>query len=164
MSRPGISLAAAGSCRPPLDGTTPSSARGGQVVDHVDGAEEAEADLRAVKEVVTNYGYAVQEADVERLRTITFGAIREQYSLANTELIGAQLVSDAFQYGSVTMSDFRDASFASDWCKIVATVSFERAAPLHVQFSLVKRAGTWMVAAARTLPGEATDWRTTVAG
>ena len=124
-----------------------------------DDARQAMADLYAIKAAIVDYGCAVQEADVDKLRTITVGGVREQYSFENAEQVGAQLVSDAFVYGSITISEFRDAYFAATHCKITATVRFERSTSLDVQFSLAKKDGAWLITAARTLPGESTGWR-----
>jgi hypothetical protein len=112
------------------------------------------ADLFAVKAAVVTYGHAVQEADVDQLRSITVGAMQEPYSFENAEQVGAQLVSDAFVYGAITISEFRDAYFAPTECRIAATVRFERSTPLRVQFNLLKQDGTWLISAARTLACE----------
>ena len=68
-------------------------------------------DLSSVRNAIERYARAVQEADVEELRRITFGVLREQLSLEKTRLIVAQLAADTCQHGAISVRDFRDAYF-----------------------------------------------------
>jgi len=98
-------------------------------------------DLSSVRNAIERYARAVQEADVEELRRITFGVLREQLSLEKTRLIVAQLAADTCQHGAISVRDFRDAYFDADQWKITATVAFEHAPPLDVRFGLIELQG-----------------------
>jgi hypothetical protein len=114
----------------------------------------AEMDLSSLHDAIERYAHAVQEADVDELRSITFGVLHEQLPLENTQLIVAQLAADTCQHGSITVSDFRDASFDAEQCKITATVNFEQAPSLDVRFGLIELQGRWLLISAHALPGE----------
>jgi hypothetical protein len=110
--------------------------------------------LSGVRDAITRYACAVQEANIDELRSITWGALREQFSLEKTQLIAAHLAADTCQYGSIRVSNFRDAHFDTEQWKITATVNFEHAPALDVRFGIVELRGQWLLVGADTLPGE----------
>ena len=117
-------------------------------------------DLSSMRDAIERYARAVQEADVDELRSTTFGVLREQLSLEKTQLMVAQLAADTCQRGSISVSDFRDAFIDAEQCKITATVNFEQAPPLDVRFRLIELRGRWLLVGADTLPGDAGgQWR-----
>ncbi len=107
-------------------------------------------EMSSVYDAVKRYARAVQEADVGELRRMTFGALREQLSLEQTSLVAAQLAADRCQHGSISVSDFRDAYVEAERWRITATLNFEYAPPLDVQFGLIKRQGRWLLVGADT--------------
>lgn len=111
-------------------------------------------DLSGLRSAIERYARAVQEADVEELRRITSGALRERLSSEKAQLIVAHLAADTCQHGSISISNSRDAYFDADRWKITATVNFEQAPPLDVRFGLIASRGRWQVVSADTLPGD----------
>ncbi len=119
------------------------------------GRREAKIDLYSMRDVIERYARAVQEADVDELRSMTFGVLLEQLSREQTQRIVAQLAADTCQHGSISVRDFRDVYIDAEQCKITATVNFEHAPPLDVRFGLIELRGRWLLAGADTLPGDA---------
>lgn len=107
-------------------------------------------EMSSVHDAVTRYTRAVEEADVGELRRMTFGVLREQLSLEQTSLVAAQLAADRCQHGSISVSDFRDAYVEAGRWRITATLNFEHAPPLDVQFGLIERQGRWLLVGADT--------------
>ena len=112
-------------------------------------------DLASVRNAIERYARAVQEADVDELRRITSGALRERLSPEKTQLIVADLAADTCQHGSISVSDFRDAYLDAEQWKITATVNFEQVPPLDVRFRLIEWQGEWQLVGADTLSGDA---------
>lgn len=110
--------------------------------------------LSGVRDAITRYACAVQEANIDELRRVTWGALREQFSSEKTQLIAAHLAADTCQHGSIRVSNFRDAYFDAEQWKITATVNFEHAPALDVRFGIVELRGQWLLVGADTLPGE----------
>jgi hypothetical protein len=110
--------------------------------------------LSSVRNAIERYARAVQEADIDELRSITSGVLREQLSPEKTQLIVAHLTADTCQHGSISVRDFRDAYFDADQWKITATVAFEQAPPLDVRFGLIELQGRCWLVGADTLPGD----------
>ena len=108
--------------------------------------------LSSVRNAIERYARAVQEADIDELRSITSGVLREQLSPEKTQLIVAHLTADTCQHGSISVRDFRDAYFDADQWKITATVAFEQAPPLDVRFGLIELQGRCQRVGADTLP------------
>ena len=109
-------------------------------------------DLSSVRDAIERYAHAVQDADVDKLRSVTCGILREQLPQEYTELIVAQLAADTCKYGAITVSNFRDASIDAERCTITATVNFEQAPPLYVRFGLIQLQGRWILIGAHALP------------
>jgi hypothetical protein len=110
--------------------------------------------LSGVRDAITRYVCAVQEANINELRRITWGALRDRFSSEKTQLIAAHLAADTCQHGSIRVSDFRDAHFDAEQWKITATVNFEHAPALDVRFGIVELRGLWLLVGADTLPGD----------
>jgi len=119
--------------------------------------------LSGVRDAITRYACAVQEANVDELRRITWGALRERFSSEKTQLIVAHLAADTCQHGSIRVSNFRDACFDAEQWKMTATVNFEHAPALDVRFAIVTLRGQWLLVGADTLPGDARGPSRTVA-
>ncbi|MFZ3270903.1 MAG: hypothetical protein WA488_13315 [Mycobacterium sp.] len=111
--------------------------------------------LSGVRDAITRYTRAVQEANIDELRRITWGALRERFSSEKTQLIAAHLAADTCQHGSIRVSNFRDARFDAEQWKMTATVNFEHAPALDVRFAIVALRGQWLLVGADTLPGDA---------
>ncbi len=111
-------------------------------------------DLPSVRDAIERYARAVQHANIDELRRITCGALREQLSLENTQLIVAHLAADTCRQGAIRVSRLRDAHLDAGRCTITATVNFEQARPLDVRFGLVKRHGRWLLVGADTMPDD----------
>lgn len=107
-------------------------------------------EMSSVHDAVRRYARAVQDADVGELRRITFGVLREEFSMEQTALVAAQLAADRCLHGSIAVSDFRDAYVDAERCRITATLNFEHAPPLDVQFGLVEEQGRWLLVGADT--------------
>lgn len=121
-------------------------------------------DLPGLRGAIERYARAVQEADVEELRRITSGALRERLSAEKTQLIAAHLAADTCQHGSISISNVRDAHFDADQWRITATLIFEQAPPLDVRFGLIAWRGRWQVVGADALPGAARGPMTALSG
>lgn len=119
-------------------------------------------EFSGVHEAICQYARAVQRADVDTLRSITFGALRERFSMEYAGVIAAQLACDSSQYGAITLADVRDGSIDSGRCEISATLNFERAAQFDVRFTLVNLGGRWLLTGAHPLLKQRVDWPTAV--
>ncbi len=111
--------------------------------------------LSGVRDAITRYACAVQEANVNELRRITWGALRERFSSEKTQLIAAHLAADTCQHGAIRVTNFRDAHFDAEQWGITATVNFEHAPALDVRFRIVELRGQCLLVGADTLPGDA---------
>ncbi|MGA9489026.1 MAG: hypothetical protein WBV80_02085 [Mycobacterium sp.] len=107
-------------------------------------------EMSRVHDAVRGYARAVQDADVGELSRMTFGVLHEQLSMEHTALVAAQLAADRCLHGSITVSDFRDVYVDAERYRITATLTFEHAPPLDVQFGLVEQQGRWLLVAADT--------------